>query len=412
MLMNRFLLPCILLAASLFLPARAEKEQSALTDFEARLQEKLKLIHCSNGITNLLEAVAAGNVEAVREHIHRGGDPNAKDELNARPLHYAAKGKSTEIVQMLLAAGANCKYKDNKGRLPLELCHNRKVRQMLAHTDEQRYRELEADDLARRGKTEALMSYLKKENISVNARSVGNVGTLLLTAVEGGHEDTFRALLEEGANITAVTEDKGYSALHLAAIHGHADLIPVLLEEQVDPMLQARDGSTALHEAVRHGHPEAIRALLPAYQEVNFSPEGGEPQRYPIYMAIDSGRDELVRAFTDAGFNPNDDRFEEAPPIVYATLLKRVGCVKLLVAAGAREFTRGLTGQKSARKGKKAGKKPARKPGKKASAAAVDDDEDEDDDEDDEDDEEAQAEEEEGKSSPGYLAPLLNKLLK
>ena len=59
-------------------------------------------------------AAALGNIATVRFLIGRGADPNAEVEKGVRPLHYAAKCDSREVVDELLASGANPRLKDGE----------------------------------------------------------------------------------------------------------------------------------------------------------------------------------------------------------------------------------------------------------------------------------------------------------
>ena len=55
---------------------------------------------------DLREAIRQGNLEAVRSAIASGADVNATDQLGAAPLLDAVWNGQTEVVKMLLDAGA------------------------------------------------------------------------------------------------------------------------------------------------------------------------------------------------------------------------------------------------------------------------------------------------------------------
>jgi hypothetical protein len=75
---------------------------------------------------SIYKAASIGNVAAVKQHIAAGTDVNGTS-LGATPLHFAAthrvgqySHKNKEIVELLIAAGADLNVKDRGGRTPLE----------------------------------------------------------------------------------------------------------------------------------------------------------------------------------------------------------------------------------------------------------------------------------------------------
>ncbi len=51
-------------------------------------------------------AAKEGNTEAVKKHIAAGADVNAKNKRGMTPLHHAAIKGREEIVELLIASGA------------------------------------------------------------------------------------------------------------------------------------------------------------------------------------------------------------------------------------------------------------------------------------------------------------------
>ncbi|KAJ1382996.1 ankyrin repeat-containing domain protein, partial [Ochromonadaceae sp. CCMP2298] len=54
----------------------------------------------------------------------------------------------------------------------------------------------------------------------------------------------------------------GATAVHLACVKGHLDVLRLLLEKGADTDAKDVDGMTALHWASQQGHPEVLRLLL------------------------------------------------------------------------------------------------------------------------------------------------------
>ena len=78
----------------------------------------------------LIDAAEAGNIEAVKKHLAAGMDVNAKDEDGVTPLHEAALWGHNEVVELLIANGAEVNAiivsGRNQGKTPLDLAIWRK----------------------------------------------------------------------------------------------------------------------------------------------------------------------------------------------------------------------------------------------------------------------------------------------
>lgn len=65
-------------------------------------------------LNSFCKAIVKGDVDTVKKLIELGEDVNQKS-LGMAPLHYAARYNRVEIVELLLANGANVKKKCDKG---------------------------------------------------------------------------------------------------------------------------------------------------------------------------------------------------------------------------------------------------------------------------------------------------------
>lgn len=103
-----------------------EVEQDAL--LYAKTGKAGKLVEClANGVSPNLEDILfypakRGHAEVVELLLARGADPNAKNQRDTSgcgPLHHAASAGHLRIVEMLLAHGADPNAKDNEQGTPL-----------------------------------------------------------------------------------------------------------------------------------------------------------------------------------------------------------------------------------------------------------------------------------------------------
>ena len=71
------------------------------------------------------DAAAKGNIEAIKQHLAADTDVNANGYRGFTPLHYAARNGHKEIVELLIAKGADVNVKivsgPSIGNTPLDL---------------------------------------------------------------------------------------------------------------------------------------------------------------------------------------------------------------------------------------------------------------------------------------------------
>ena len=115
-----------------------------------------------------------------------------------------------------------------------------------------------------------------------------------------GLEKTVQALLASGANVRALDND-GASALHAAALGGHAGVVRLLLDRGLGVNDAARaDGMTPMAYAAVRGHLSVMRVLLEHHADVNIADSGGNS---PLLHAAMRGRITAVRLLLESGAN-------------------------------------------------------------------------------------------------------------
>jgi ankyrin repeat protein len=169
--------------------------------------------------------------------LERGADPNLANGKKLTPLHAAAYNGNGRLVQALLAHGAEADATDTTGKSP-------------------------AIYAAARG-FEDIVGQLIAAGVDPTRR-YGNDLTLLMWAA--GHSNdtprqdgvrTVARILEAGAEIDAV-DNRGWSALMIAAQRGHRAVAELLLERGADPAIADGQGRRAADLA----SDEALQARL------------------------------------------------------------------------------------------------------------------------------------------------------
>jgi tetratricopeptide (TPR) repeat protein len=154
-------------------------------------------------------AAQRGDVEAVRELLDRGADPDARYPYNFSDpvLYVAAQQGSAEIVRMLLDHGA---YPDNTGGDYQTALHR----------------------ACYYGNTEAA-AVLLDDGADIEARTNEGITPLYLTC-EKGRIETAKLLLDRGASVDCAN-GVGWTPLFEAAQWGQAGLVQLFLEHSADP---------------------------------------------------------------------------------------------------------------------------------------------------------------------------------
>ncbi|MBJ7575722.1 ankyrin repeat domain-containing protein [Luteimonas sp. MC1828] len=188
------------------------------------------------GVTPLLAATRDswhGRPDAVTTLLANGADPRAVDRDGNTPLHHAARSSDPGVAALLRDAAAEVDVLNNDGVTPLGIaCASGNWR-------------------------------LARFLLERGARPEPAGGTPALLAAAGGEDDDIAGvtlLLKHKAKVDA-RDAGGRSALHEAALAGHAEIVTALIEAHA--AIDARDaqGRTPLLDAARGGGIAAFELL-------------------------------------------------------------------------------------------------------------------------------------------------------
>jgi ankyrin repeat protein len=142
------------------------------------------------------------------------------------------------------------------------------------------------------------MSDLEKPQKILNEAEQKKVNDSLLRAAENGRVDTLKSLIGAGAAVEA-NDRYGNTPLHKAAMHGHIEVIKLLLQEHtVEINRKNIDGYTPLHLAALIGHLEEIHILLEYSANSTIKNADGDT---PLHYAAGKGQVEIVEFFLRGG---------------------------------------------------------------------------------------------------------------
>jgi len=192
----------------------------------------------------------AAKLKAMVEEIP--GLTAARDDEGETLLYHAAAAGKADVVELLLAKGADPKAANDRGITPLyaaaQAGHPAALKALLAR---------KADPNAR-----------TKDGDTPLHAAINHVPG---TAIHPGCVEAVKLLIAAGADVNAKAKQDD-TPLHLAAKHGHRDIAELLLAAKADPNAKADPvayGETPLHRACVYDHQDVVELLLSKGADIN-----------------------------------------------------------------------------------------------------------------------------------------------
>ncbi|KAH8710036.1 ankyrin repeat domain-containing protein [Phaeosphaeriaceae sp. PMI808] len=187
---------------------------------------------------------------------------------------------------------------------------------------------------ARFGLCEVARRYLRTKGDdavhAVNARDSSG-GHSLMYAVEHGHYEMAKLLLDKGADVNAQGGEYG-NALYAASWRGHEAVVKLLLDTGADVNAQGGEYGNALYAASERGHEAVVKLLLDTGADVNA--QGGEYGN-ALQAASYGGHEAVVKLLLDTGADVNAQGGDFDNALQAASEGGHEAVVKLLLDTGA-----------------------------------------------------------------------------
>ena len=259
----------------------------------------------SCGETALHFAVRLPYPDLVQELIAAGADVETKNKDGRSALLLTSMFGKLDIVKMLIGAGAGVCVTDNKGATCLTLAANG------GHTDMVHYLvglpEVDVNHAGENGMTSLHGAVLRKRaevvqvliGAGADIERRDNLGrSPLLCASECGGLEVARMLVEAGAGVR-ITDNDGDTCLILAAHFGHTETVRYFVGlKDVDVHHQGMNNQTALQNAVEEGHPDVVQVLIGAGADIERRDNLGCA---PLLVASTLGKLDIVKMLVEAG---------------------------------------------------------------------------------------------------------------
>jgi len=198
-------------------------------------------------------------------------------------LHHAAAYRKLEILKELLKAGANPNLKDVHHRTPLSYA-------------------------ARDGYHDVAVALI---DANANVNGTGSASPLFLAAMHG-HAHVVKLLLSRGADHSQRASD-GSTPLILAARDGHTPVVRLLLDKDKS-LIDEKDvhGFTALVYACQDGQTEVAEELIERGADVNSKSVSGWTA---LHKASQHGHEDIVELLLEASADPTAKNFLGHDPL-------------------------------------------------------------------------------------------------
>ncbi|KAN0133417.1 Ankyrin repeat-containing domain protein [Lactarius tabidus] len=293
--------------------------------------------HC----TALHAAITKREVDTVLELLQQGADKYVLDRFDQSPLHNASRYGYLDLVEVLLEAGVEVNLRNSGDETPLDVSlysGNDDVAHFLIERGANVHRRDERGQTplhkaARYGHLR-IVQFLLDLDIGVGFQN-RDQDTPLSLASTGDHVEACveasRPLIEHQSDV-ASADDKGWTPLHFASRHGHADVVRLLLDNGADVNVQQINLWAPLHLASRHGHLKVAELLIERGAEVDVL---DQDQHASLSLASGNGELDVVRLLIKCGSNVNSRDTQGWTSLHSAARNGHLDVVKLLLDSGA-----------------------------------------------------------------------------
>ncbi|OQR80629.1 hypothetical protein ACHHYP_17402 [Achlya hypogyna] len=219
-------------------------------------------------------------------------------------MNSAASKGYVQIVQALIAAGANVDRANKSGWTPI-------------------------NSAANRGEL-SVVEQLIAAGADINQANESG-WTPLYVAASKSNLPVVKALMTSGADINLACID-GLTPIHSAASKGHVTVVEALAAGGADINQASKNGSTPINSAAAKGFLPVVKALVAAAVDFNKANNAGST---PINTAANRGQMQVVKALIVAGADLNQANKKGWTPIYSAANKGYLPIVQTLIAAGA-----------------------------------------------------------------------------
>lgn len=266
--------------------AIARRDHNAVRALLQPVDKERKPAPLPSSKTPLSAAIGQGDRDIVILLLAHGANMEVPTLTGDTALCLAAYSGKTEIVDVLIAAGADVNPATDYSPL------------MRA---------------AAQGHVQVCRRLVKAGAKLDLQRDEGRGRSALMLAAMLGHSKVAKFLLESGADPNLIEKGpRGHTALMLAAIYDHAEVVRVLIRGRVDVNLRNEMGQSALDVALEYDAQHAAKALekAGATKDTTKPPPAKKPkpkgqEKTPTPKTTPQPPDNIEEKKQEEGFEPN-----------------------------------------------------------------------------------------------------------
>jgi ankyrin repeat protein len=240
-----------------------------------------------DGTTSLMLATSKCRVRIIELLLKKGASIDKTNDEGSTALHLAIKSGYLLIIEMLLKYGADIESPNLLGYTPLMIaieCFNTEIAKYLIKQGAN----INAQNSD--GFTPLMLATEYKSNIVELLEYGSDVSKALHVAAFHGHTDLVERFLKLGAEVDSRSIE-GYTALHLAAVQRRFLVARILLDSGADPNMGGKHGYTPLHYAAINN--DIALAILLLNRGAESSPD--DTSKTPLLLASRGGSVELTK---------------------------------------------------------------------------------------------------------------------
>ncbi|XP_071115623.1 ankyrin-1-like [Haliotis cracherodii] len=290
--------------------------------------------------TPVMAAALHGHKEVVELLVVEGADVSLVSERGANILHLASQGGDVEVVKYILSqdmVGINSRGWMKRTPVMVAALHGHKevVELLVSEGADVSLVNIVGNNIlhtaCRAGDVEVVKYVLSQDMVRINSRGWKKRTPVMVAALHG-HKEVVELLVGEGADVSLVSE-RSENILHLASRGGHVEVVKyVLSQDKVGINCKEWIGWTPVMLAAGNGHREVVELLVSKGYSMSLVNKRGDSI---LHCACRGGEVEMVKYILSHDMEDMNSRgWKKMTPVMAAAENRHKEVVELLVSEG------------------------------------------------------------------------------